>query len=135
MNLDNYPTHKVKDSNPAVEYAAASKYYANVDPRMNDRRSLHYAGEDRTYMIVKNKYSQEWEFPTAKMNFGQTFMRAKQNLFNVLAASEEKGEENTSWKVKYFGQSPIAATIREFTEAEKVDKRNSQLKGVRTYFF
>lgn len=32
MNLDNYPTYRVTGSNPPVEYAAASKYYANVDP-------------------------------------------------------------------------------------------------------
>jgi hypothetical protein len=32
MNLDNYPTHKVPDSNPPIEYAAASKYFGNVDP-------------------------------------------------------------------------------------------------------
>jgi hypothetical protein len=85
MNLDNYPTHKVPGSNPPVEYAAASKYFANVDPEIQDRRTIHYAGEDRTYMIVRNRYTHEWEFPTAKMNFGQTFIRAKQNLFNVLA--------------------------------------------------
>ncbi len=39
------------------------------------------------------------------------------------------------WKVKYFGQAPIAATIREFTQAEKQDKMNDQLKGVRTFYF
>ena len=32
MNLDNYPTHKVPGSNPPIEYAAASKYFGNVDP-------------------------------------------------------------------------------------------------------
>lgn len=32
MNLDNYPTHKVPESNPPIEYAAASKYFGNVDP-------------------------------------------------------------------------------------------------------
>ena len=86
-------------------------------------------------MIVKNRYTQTWEFPTAKMNFGHTFMRAKQNLFNTLAYDGNAGPTNTAWKVKYFGTSPIAATLREFTEAEKADKMNNNLKGVRTYFF
>lgn len=67
------------------------------------------------------------------MNFGQTFLRAKQNLFNSIAFDES--QTGTSWKVKYFGQSPIVATIRELTEAEKQEKLNQQLKGVRTYFF
>jgi hypothetical protein len=53
------------------------------------------------------------------MNFGHTFLRAKQNLFNVLANDGTAGTVSTSWKVKYFGSAPIAATIREFTEAEK----------------
>ena len=67
-------------------------------------------------MILRNKYTKEWEFPTTKMNFGQTFMRAKQNLFNVIAYDEkEGGQSGTSWKVKYFGQGPVVATIREFS--------------------
>jgi hypothetical protein len=57
MNLDNYPTYRVPGSDPPVEYAAASKYFANVDPSIQDRRTIHYAAEDRTYMIVKNRYT------------------------------------------------------------------------------
>lgn len=138
MNLDNYPTHKVPGSNPAIEYAAASKYFGNVDPNMQDRKTIHYAAEDRTYMIVRNRYTLEWEFPTGKMNFGQTFMRGKQNLFNVIAhdpSPQSSGIANTTWKVKYFGNAPIAATIREFTQAERVQPENKMLKGVRTFFF
>ena len=73
MNLDNYPTHRLPGAQPGqegAEYCAASKHFSNVDPAISDRRTLHYAAEDRTYMIVKNKYTQEWEFPTAKMFFG-----------------------------------------------------------------
>ena len=75
MNLDNYPTHRSKET--GEEYCAASKHFSKVDPAIEDPQSLHYAGEDRTYMIVRNKYTTEWEFPTHKMNFGQTFIRAK----------------------------------------------------------
>lgn len=88
MNLDNYPTHRLFGAQPgdsAAEYCAASKHFSNVDPAITDRKTLHYAGEDRTYLIVKNKLTNEWEFPTGKMNFGQTFMRAKQNLFQAIA--------------------------------------------------
>jgi len=53
----------------------------------------------------------------------------------VLAYDASGGPTNTSWKVKYFGTAPIAATIREFTEVEKADKMNNSMKGVRTYFF
>lgn len=137
MNLDNYPTHRVWGSEPgntAGEYCAASKYYSNVDPNMADRRTIHYAGEDRTYLIVKSKHTGEWEFPTGRFNFGQTFMRAKQNLFQTIAQDAQKPDD-TIWKIKYFGQAPIAATIRELTPFEKQDKTSQSLKGVRTYYF
>jgi hypothetical protein len=39
------------------------------------------------------------------------------------------------WKIKYFGQAPIAATIRELTPFEKQDTQNQALKGVRTFYF
>ncbi len=48
---------------------------------------------------------------------------------------QSSGVVNTSWKVKYFGNSPVVATIREFTEEEKKDPMNQKLKGVRTFFF
>jgi hypothetical protein len=72
MNLDNYATHRIKDpkTNEDVEYCAASKHFSKVDPTMEDRKSLHYAGEDRTYLILRNKFTKEWEFPTGSIFFG-----------------------------------------------------------------
>lgn len=72
MNLDNYPTHKIQDPKTGedIEYCAASKHFSNVDPFIEDKKSLHYAAEDRTYLIVRNKFTHEWEFPTHKMYFG-----------------------------------------------------------------
>lgn len=109
MNLDNYPTHKYTDPETGEEreYCAASKHYFNVDPAISDRKSLHYAGEDRTYLILKNKYTKEWEFPAGKVFFGQTFLRAKQNLFSQFS--------NGAWKIKYFNSAPIVTTLREMT--------------------
>jgi hypothetical protein len=70
------------------------------------------------------------------MYFGESFMRAKQNLFNVIAAAkDENAALTTSWKIKYFGQAPQIATIRELTEAEKTEKANLAFKGVRTFYF
>jgi len=72
MNLDNYPTHRLKDASTGaeMEYCAASKHFSKVDPAIEDRQSLHFAGEDRTYLIFKNKYTKEWEFPTGRIYFG-----------------------------------------------------------------
>lgn len=129
MNLDNYPTHEWRDpeTKETHSYCAASKNFAKVDPNCDDYRSLHYAAEDRTYFIVRNRYTQEWQFPVGNMNFGQTLMRAKQNLFTDLSDGQ--------WKVKYSGNLPVVHTLRDFTVAEKEVEINSHLKGVRTYFF
>lgn len=72
MNLDNYPTHEWRDpeTKETHSYCAASKNFAKVDPNCDDYRSLHYAAEDRTYFLVRNRYTQEWQFPVGKMNFG-----------------------------------------------------------------
>jgi hypothetical protein len=84
MNIDNYPTHKHVDPATGAEttYCGASKQWSFVDPKCKDVKSLHYAGEDRVYLIFKNKYTQEWEFPVTKINVGQTFFREilKQNF-------------------------------------------------------
>lgn len=69
MNIDNYPTHKTKNGETGEydEYAAASKNWRLVDPHCSDTKSLHYAGEDRTYLIFKNRYTEEWEFPITRI--------------------------------------------------------------------
>jgi hypothetical protein len=74
MNLDNFPTHKDAEGN---EYCDASKNYKLVDPTCSDVKSLHYASEDRVYLLVKNRYTENWEFPTGRIFLGQTFLRAK----------------------------------------------------------
>lgn len=57
-NIDNFPTHEKRSVDPATgedvveSYCAASKNFAKVDPRCRDRRSIHYAAEDRTYLIL-----------------------------------------------------------------------------------
>ena len=129
MNLDNYPTHEYDDpkTGETLSYCAASKNFAKVDPNCDDYRSLHYAAEDRTYFLVRNKFTQEWQFPTGQMFFGQTMLRAKQNMFTDLSADQ--------WKIKFSGNLPQVHTLRDFTIAEKEDSRNGPMKGVRTYFF
>lgn len=128
MNLDNYPTHISTEEGKDAEYCAISKNFAKVDPECTDRRSLHYAGEDRVFLLLKNKFTNKWEFPTGSIYMGQTFLRAKQELFVKL--SENK------WRIRFFSAMPTVTTIRDFTEAEKEDINFTMgLKGVRTYFF
>ena len=128
MNIDNYPTHVMKDSSgEQKEYCAASKHWKLTDPACSSMKSLHYAGEDRVYLIVRNKYTSEWEFPVHNVYVGQTFFKAKLNLFEELT--------NNKWRIKFFGSSPILHTLREFTPIEQENPMNQQLKGVRTFWF
>ena len=124
MNMDNYATHKLADG---TEYCAASKHFSKVDPACPDPRSLHYAGEDRVYLLLHNKYTDKWEFPTGKIMLGQSFMRAKQNLFVDYSANK--------WQVKFYASIPLVHTVRDMTEVEKEDPWNEGYRGVRTYFF
>lgn len=129
MNIDNYPTHRATDpeTGEVTEYCAASKQWNLVDPAASDRKSLHYAGEDRVYLIVQNKYTGEWEFPVSKLHFNTTLLRAKLDLFIKLT--------NNKWRIKFFGSNPVLQTLREFTNVEKRDIKNEQLHGVRTLYF
>ena len=67
--MDNYPSHKMmnKETGEYEEYCAASKHWTKVDPYCKDDKSLHYAGEDRIFLIFKNKYTNEWEFPISRI--------------------------------------------------------------------
>jgi hypothetical protein len=98
-----------------------------VDPRCEDRRSIHYAAEDRTFLILKNKYTGRWEFPTSKIMLGTTLLRGKQDLFARISKD--------TWKIKFVSNLPMVHTLRDFTIAENEDTENTGLKGVRTYFF
>ncbi len=95
MNLDNFPTHRYTDpvTGKTKEYAGASKHHLKVDPNMEDVHSLHYASEYRTFLLLKNRYTGEWEFPASRIFFGETMMRAKQNLFMQFSKN--------NWRLKY----------------------------------
>mmetsp|Transcript_13477 Transcript_13477/g.22935 ORF Transcript_13477/g.22935 Transcript_13477/m.22935 type:complete len:396 (-) Transcript_13477:96-1283(-) len=129
MNVDNYPTHEWTDEATGEQqfYCGASKQWSKVDPKCSNRRSLHYAGEDRVYLMLRNKHTGEWEFPVSTIHFGTTFFKQKVNLFSDLT--------DNKWRIKFFGSSPIMHTLREMTALEKRDIKNESLKGCRTYWF
>lgn len=131
MNLDNFPSHQILDESTGEmrQYYGASKYFKNVDPKVTDPKSLHNASCHTTYLLLKNRNTQEWEFPTTEMYVGETFLRAKQNILNSLLDNEE------SMLVKYLNLYPSLATLRQLTEAEQEEDRNYDKKGVRTYYF
>ncbi len=127
MNTDNHEQTFKGENGEEHAYAPASKQWFKVDPDCKDMKSLHYAGEDRTFLIVKNKFTGEWEFPVSKMMMSDTFFKTKLKLFNDLS--------DNKWRITFFGSAPMLHTLREFTPVEEQDRGNEFLKGVRTYWF
>ena len=114
-NRDNIPSHELKTGVGNVKkYAAASKNWRNVDPSVADRRSLHYGAQQQTYLLLKNKYTGEWEFPTISLSGTDSFSKARKDLFAKLTGNK--------WVARHPDHMPILSTIRPFTESEKLGK-------------
>jgi len=127
-NRDNLPTHEMKAEDGTVKrYCGASKNWRKVDPTVTDPHSLHNASQQRVYLLVKNKYTKEWEFPSKAMYGSDTFIKARQDVF--------RGLTDDKWIIRHQPNYPKIATLRPFTEAEKSDTKNSILSGVRTFYF
>ena len=94
-NIDNYPS--IKDKKSGKEYAAATKNWRNVDPAVDDPQNLHYAAANKVYLLLKNRFTDVWEFPTGQMHFGDTFYKARHELFDTFAAK---------WSVQHIARSP-----------------------------
>lgn len=127
-NRDNLPTHKMTDEQGNEKfYCSATKNWRKIDPNVKDHHSLHYAAAQRIYLLLKNKYTDEWEFPTITLNSQDSFIQKRRELFNIISGNK--------WVAKPIYNGPVLATLRPFTEYEKQDKKNSLLCGVRTYYF
>jgi len=127
-NRDNFPTHELTTEDGEVKrYCGASKNWRNVDPTVNEPHSMHNAPQQRIYLLLKNKHTEEWEFPTMPLMNAESFVRTRKKLFSWI--SKEK------WLVRHRHLGPAVATLRPFTEFEKQEKRNSILAGVRTFYF
>ena len=123
MNIDNHPTHENEDG---LRYAGGSKNWRLVDPRCDDDKSMHNASFNQIYLLLKNKHSGDWEFPSTDFFFGTSFYKARVDLFESFASG---------WSVEQLSRHPQMHTIRPFTEHEKSLDENFDLHGVRTYYF
>lgn len=126
-NMDNIPTHWITDEKGENhDYSFSTKNWRLVDPDVKDPHFFHYAAASKVYLIFKNRFSQQWEFPTTPMFFGNTFYKTREDLFKTFSEG---------WTSNHLGWAPIIQTVRDFTEAEREDVRNNHYKGVWTYYF
>ena len=78
------------------------------------------------YLLFKNKKSGEWEFPTSPVYVGERFLAARSRLMDMMTET---------FAVQHIGMSPQVHTLRNFTPDETKDIMNSEMLGVRTYYF
>jgi hypothetical protein len=81
-NMDNIPTHRiVEPDGTKKDYSFSTKNWRQVDPDVRDPHFFHYASANKVYLLLKNRFSKEWEFPTTNMFYGNTFYKTRETLF------------------------------------------------------
>lgn len=93
-----------EETGETIEYCGASKHWEWVNPKITNRHSLHFAPEDRVYIILKNKYTKKWEFPTGKFYLDESFTRGMQNVFKEVSGMK--------FRVSFQQPDILAHTIR-----------------------
>jgi len=128
FDINNFPTHKMKNPDGTESlYYGSSRHYLKVDPFISDKHNLHYAPNHRVYLILKNKHTKEWEFPSQVLQEKQNIQMGKDDLFEKIS--------NKKWEIDHFAPIPLMTTKRDFTPDEKELLRYNHLFGVRTFYF
>ena len=55
------------------------------------------AAANTVYLLFKNKFTEEWEFPTKPMVLGESFQQSKKEFFETIA---------DNWRIQLIGRSP-----------------------------
>lgn len=126
--IDDLPTHElVHPDGTRVTYSANSKIYTKVDPDITDPKSIQYASVYRVYLMVKEKATQKWAFPSTHMVEKATFGNSKTTLFDKVSLNK--------WQAVFPLNTPACVVKRDLTEEEKKDPLNKRAVGVKTFYF
>jgi len=63
-----------------IIYRANSKHFRHVDPNVSSTHSIQYAGAHTVYLLLREKGSKKWVFPTRPMFERETFEEGKEIL-------------------------------------------------------
>lgn len=128
QNTDNIQTHAKKlDNGEIINYSANSKQFKQTDPNITDPHSIQYAPCNRTYLMVKEKTSGNWVFPTRPIIEKETFSDGKVTLFEQFS--------NKQWSVFYTTVYPSLCEKRDLTTVEKRHPMNKKCVGVKCFYF
>lgn len=108
-------------------YASTSKYYTMVDPYVVDNKNIQYQGTKRIFLLVKNKHTGNWQFPTSRLYNGDSFRNAKTRLLLELSRDRFRGffPSHDSW----------ICVQRDFYDYERKDPKNANFVGVKTFYY
>jgi|LauGreDrversion4_2_1035121.scaffolds.fasta_scaffold552160_2 hypothetical protein len=129
VNIDNKPNiRKWNDSKNRYDfYSLNSKHWSQVDPIVDDDKSIQHRSLERLYVLTHNKKTKEYEFPTMPLYNGDSFYDTKFRLLYSLSYDE--------FKVYFEEPYPTFHITRDFHDYEKDDPKNKGLNGVRTYYY
>lgn len=128
FDTSKFPTHRIMNPDGSYSYHyGASKHFTLVDPETSDRHSLHYAPGHRVYMLLKNRKTGEWEFPTQIMRERQTVLEAKNEIVDKITGKQ--------WQIKHSMVAPLISTLRDFNDEEKRKVLYLPYHGVRCFYF
>ena len=124
---DNIETHEKKIGPDTYErYHSHSKHFSKSDPNITDKRSIQYAGANRVYLLLKDKQSGKWTFPTTFVEDSITFTETKMKLVKDLS---------NTFTVFHHTKLPVLCLKRELNEQEKNDVSLRKCVGVKTFYF
>ena len=126
--IENHKTHCIpKEDGTEEYYCENSKLYYETDPDVMNPKSIQRAPNYKVYLLVKNRETNSWEFPSFYVLESEKFVDARNKFFGFLS--------NNNWKIVYYPLEPFVFKTREFSNEEKQDPRNKKMKGVKTFYF
>lgn len=99
-----------------IEYdpVKGSTHYLEADRWDDDPRSIAYAGGYKVYLLVKEKKTQQWGFPSAPL-YGETLFEDTKSLI----LKDLLGEQV---KVHQWGPRPVGVYSAQFEQLEKRER-------------
>ena len=104
-----------------------SKHYLEADPNENDPKSIGYAGGYRVWLLLKEKSSEKWVFPTMRMVGTQSFTNIRKKLF--------KENFNKSLEVHVLGPGAVKVDIVNYEEPLILDRPRLLTEDVYDLYF
>jgi hypothetical protein len=128
QNPDNLITHiKQDEKGKPSYYSEYSKLFKVADPAIHDPKNIQYSALTRVYLLVKNKETSKWGFPSGTIYEKETFEDGKVRLFHQISKNK--------FSVSYNTHVPFVVEKRDLTPTEIKNALNKKAIGVKTFYY